>query len=87
MKRLVVRDLIVLAAAASAALAGAAVVPASSVPDPGALFKWSLSGPDAETAVLSAQFTVDGATYAITRSGVVWHVNAKTPKAWAGERP
>lgn len=47
-------------------------------------FKWSLSGPDAERAVLSAQFTSDGATYAITRSGLVWHVNSKTPKAWAG---
>jgi hypothetical protein len=46
--------------------------------------KWSLSGPDAEDAVASAQFLSDGATYAITRSGVSWHINAKTPTAWAG---
>ena len=47
--------------------------------------KWSVSGADAgPDAVTSASFLSDGATYGIVRSATTWHVNAKTPRSWAG---
>ncbi|MGW9168185.1 DUF1194 domain-containing protein [Agromyces sp. NPDC055658] len=47
--------------------------------------KWTITGADVSgSTVLSGAFTVSGATYDMVRSGGTWHVNAATPKSWAG---
>jgi hypothetical protein len=47
--------------------------------------KWTVTGTDVDdTTVVSGAFTDDGATYAMVRQGGTWHVNAATPKEWAG---
>ena len=37
-----------------------------------------------DSTVLEATFLADGATYTLLRSGGTWHVNAQTPREWAG---
>ena len=47
--------------------------------------KWTVTGANVgDTTVVSAAFTDDGSTYAMVRNGDAWHVNAATPKEWAG---
>lgn len=47
--------------------------------------KWTVTGADvSDTTVVSGAFIDVGATYDMVRSGSTWHVNAATPKSWAG---
>jgi hypothetical protein len=47
--------------------------------------KWTVTGADvSDTTVVSGAFIDLGATYDMVRSGSTWHVNATTPKSWAG---
>lgn len=47
--------------------------------------KWTVTGADvSDTRVVSGAFIDVGATYDMVRSGSTWHVNAATPKSWAG---
>lgn len=47
--------------------------------------KWTVTGADvSDTTVVSGAFIDAGATYDMVRSGSTWHVNAATPKSWAG---
>ena len=47
--------------------------------------KWTVTGSDvSDTTVVSGAFTDGGATYDMVRNGGTWHVNASTPKEWAG---
>lgn len=47
--------------------------------------KWTVTGADvSDMTVVSGAFIDDGATYDMVRSGSTWHVNAATPKSWAG---
>ncbi|AXH96052.1 hypothetical protein DV701_07850 [Ornithinimicrobium avium] len=47
--------------------------------------KWTVTGTDvSDTTVVSGSFTDGGATYDLVRSGATWHVNAATPREWAG---
>ncbi len=47
--------------------------------------KWTVSGGDVtDGTVAEATFTAPGATYALTRTGATWQVNAQTPKDWEG---
>jgi len=47
--------------------------------------KWTIVGTGVDDAtVTEAAFDVDGATYALERSGSAWHMNVQTPKGWAG---
>ena len=47
--------------------------------------KWTVTGANvSDTTIVSGAFTDGGATYAMVRNGGTWHVNAATPKEWAG---
>ena len=47
--------------------------------------KWTVLGEDVtDGSVTEATFTTPGATYALTRTGATWQLNAQTPKDWEG---
>jgi lysophospholipase L1-like esterase len=48
--------------------------------------KWSVQGEDADDAVVDYGFDEPGATLQVVRAGPNWHVNARTPRDWRGER-
>lgn len=47
--------------------------------------KWTIVGEEEESSALAeAIFDMDGATYALKRSGGSYHLNVATPRSWAG---